>query len=420
VKNAVLFCTFIFTCGSTFGQNPEKSLYSRFGLGNLSSENFTINAGLAGLGNALIDSSYINFKNPASFSDFNLTVFNTGFSVKRTTVSNASSSAQVDNGEFSNISIGFPIIRQKLGMIFGLKPFSKMGYEVSQVDATSFSESVTYTYRGNGGLNQAFLGLGFRANECFSVGVTGSFLFGNFTKQSDAVINSPNAFNTRVEQKVTVSGFLLKTGLIYSKKLSKGWNTNIGITYNPLVPVNAKRNYYAFSFVRTGISDVPRDTTQLITEEKGQINLWQNVGVGATFTKGHTWMFGLDYNTENLSSYSSFGETELNYGIKQDLILAAQWMPYTKNLQAYQRSIAYRLGGRFTNTGLSISGTAIQEYGITFGIGVPLKKTRTTVNLSVEYIDRGTVNNNLIREKIIEVKFGFSINDKWFEKRKYD
>ena len=48
------------------------------------------------------------------------------------------------------------------------------------------------------------------------------------------------------------------------------------------------------------------------------------------------------------------------------------------------------------------------------------QKTKSEINLSVEVGERGTINNNLIKEQFLDFQIGLSLSDIWFVKRKYD
>ena len=81
--------------------------------------------------------------------------------------------------------------------------------------------------------------------------------------------------------------------------------------------------------------------------------------------------------------------------------------------------MTYRLGFRYENSYLNLFGNQINEYGISFGFGFPMKKSRTALDLSFEYGGRGTTNDNLIQENFVNVTFGVAIFENWFHKRKY-
>ena len=68
---------------------------------------------------------------------------------------------------------------------------------------------------------------------------------------------------------------------------------------------------------------------------------------------------------------------------------------------------------------LEFNNTRINQYGISCGFGFPIKKSNTMINLSLEYIKRGTTQNDLIQEDYFRLGLSFSAKDLWFFKRKY-
>ena len=76
----------------------------------------------------------------------------------------------------------------------------------------------------------------------------------------------------------------------------------------------------------------------------------------------------------------------------------------------------------------------LNEMAISFGAGIPIRRTFQEVNtdegrifkylallnLGFEIGQRGTLDNNFIKEKFISARIGITINDKWFIRRKID
>ena len=61
---------------------------------------------------------------------------------------------------------------------------------------------------------------------------------------------------------------------------------------------------------------------------------------------------------------------------------------------------------------------AIANTGITFGVGLPVAGF-SNVNMGFEFgkLGRG---ESLIEENYFNIRIGFSLNDRWFIKRKYN
>ncbi len=107
----------------------------------------------------------------------------------------------------------------------------------------------------------------------------------------------------------------------------------------------------------------------------------------------------------------------------------AQYIP-NKNAgtkEPYYKKIAYRAGFRYGVTYLELRNTALRDVAVTFGAGFPLRKikvgetySQSVINVGFEFGQRGTTIYELIREKYAKVVIGFTLNDRWFIKRKYD
>ena len=71
-------------------------------------------------------------------------------------------------------------------------------------------------------------------------------------------------------------------------------------------------------------------------------------------------------------------------------------------------------------TGLIINDQSIKEFGMTFGVGIPVGNMFSNLNLALEVGRRGTTDANLVEEKFANFKMSLSLNDRWFIKRKYN
>ena len=66
------------------------------------------------------------------------------------------------------------------------------------------------------------------------------------------------------------------------------------------------------------------------------------------------------------------------------------------------------------------------NYGMTFGMGIPVRRSNVpgvvrvnTINTGLVIGRRGTTNNGLIQETYLNFYLGLTLNDKWFIKYKY-
>jgi hypothetical protein len=93
------------------------------------------------------------------------------------------------------------------------------------------------------------------------------------------------------------------------------------------------------------------------------------------------------------------------------------------------KHIRYSLGLRYEDLYYNFNAQRFQEFGISFGLGLPVVKSVrledekvpvvSRVNISAEYIKRGSSSNDFIQEDYFKIGLGLNLNDKWFTKRKY-
>ena len=110
--------------------------------------------------------------------------------------------------------------------------------------------------------------------------------------------------------------------------------------------------------------------------------------------------------------------------------LGGFYLPKINSISSYWKRVTYRAGLRFEKVGLAIDGsgsgtnfTSINDFGMSFGLGLPLKQL-SNVNLGFEYGKRGTTSNNLIQENYFNFRLSLSLTasgaQSWFVKRKID
>ena len=65
--------------------------------------------------------------------------------------------------------------------------------------------------------------------------------------------------------------------------------------------------------------------------------------------------------------------------------------------------------------------TSIDDFGINLGFGLPMPRQISSLNLGFEYGQKGTIDNNLIKENYFNIRLSLSLNStNWFKKRQID
>jgi hypothetical protein len=419
----IILLTVISTINSLNAQNRIHSPYSRFGLGDLQPYSNSQYVAMGGIGYAIGSSTSVNFLNPASYTKFDSLsfIFEGGMLSNFTTLETSTLSQKSNYTSLSYLTFGFPI-NSWWKASFGLLPFSSVGYKITDHQVDPNFGNVDFKYEGQGGINQFFIGQAIKINSNLSFGVNVSYLFGTVDKiRSIHPLDSAYVFDVKVKNSITYGNFNFNFGLQYFKNLKNDYIFGSGIVFSNAMNSSVKEDYLAYSFSETSSGYEYIHDTSLIAKEsdiKSDIHLPLSLGIGLSLEKRNKWLIGADFNWQNWESYT-YNDVKDSLSNSIRISIGGMIKPniYSTN---YLKRITYKAGFRYSPTYLKLDGEQIDEFGISFGVGLPLRKSKSTINLGVEIGKRGTTNNGLISENFTKFTIGFSAYDFWFYKRKFD
>jgi long-subunit fatty acid transport protein len=396
-------------------QTGSVSPYSRYGIGDILQEGFSMQNGMNGTGAAVAHPFNINYINPATYSFDTVTVFEFGARGEYSKIESEQTSNTYNSASFAYLSLAFPVIKDRMSLAFGLLPYSSVGYDISVTENVTNVGDVTYKYQGSGGFNKFFIGTGIRINRNFSAGINASYLFGTIqNKKSIEFEQRTNFFNTRYINSVSANDFYFNYGIHYKSDLKNEYRIMAGITGALSADVKAINNQYYFNYIISDFGgEIIKDSVIAETRRDGNIRLPQNLRAGLVIAKGTKWMAGADFTYQNWSEFRNF---ELTDSLDNSYSIHAGGEYRTEKL-------IYRAGGRFNRTYLNLRNTELNDYSITLGIGLIKmfsKRPPSTINLAVELGQKGTTENKLVKENYIRVHLGITLADIWFIKPRYD
>lgn len=437
-----LCCALLLIISGVQAQKNTYSAYSKYEAGLIKSKAYVGNAGMGGMGYAwrplnyrpLINdslsrssinlndrrSNYINPKNPSSYSNLSLTVFEVAAFSSSTLAVSEGQSQLYNSAQLSHVALAFPI-GKKWGAGFGLRPFSIRGYDYSQV-AEINNELVEYSYEGSGGLNQLYATAAKEFGESFSLGVSASYIFGRLLDQKRVVYNkdySANFFNSLDQSSKNVGDLYLETGLQYYTDLNEKYRMVVGLFAAPQANLKAESNQIVGSYEGEPGLEEFKDTVLNITSKNTRVELAPIYGGGFGIEKTGKWLIGLDYSLRSWRSYQTSIEG-VSFVNNHQIALGYESFSDLSSFGSYFKQMGYRFGAQYNSSLIQIEGKSIPEFGISFGVALPLRRSLTTLNLAFEAGRRGLNQSNLIEENFFNIHFGAVINDKWFTKRKYD
>lgn len=405
------------------GQIQVNSPYTRYGLGNLVENGMDPRiTAMGGLYYGLRANNMINTANPASYTAFDSVsfVFDGGiFGI----ATNLQTSNQTDQGDYislSHLMFGFPVTkwwRTSLGIL----PFSYVGYDIySDNYSEDLGTTIQNVYQGSGGLNQLYWGNGFLIGKKLSVGFNMKYMFGTITRSSG--ISFPDSVemkNTYVRGSMRPSDIYGEIGVQYKTMLTKELFIVMGAVFSPQLKINSKANYLATTyFGDINSAQFSYDTIDISINEKGSFTLPVRTGAGFSIGKAGQWVVGADFLWQNWENFIYYGNSD-SLANRWNVAIGGEYIPDAKSVGSYFQRAAYRAGFHYGKTPLNLKGKHLDEFGISFGLGLPIKKSKSTVNMSATFGRRGTIQNGLINENFIRFTVGVNVVENWFFKSKY-
>lgn len=418
-----IFCLLSSVFCIVTAQTTTSSPYSRYGIGDIQGSGLIQNMSMGGISQGINNPYNINISNPASYSSLQLTTFETAIHSNFSTLSTTTLANTVNSSSFGYLALAFPVSK-KCGASLGLLPFSRVGYKISDEETRNDIGKIKYLYEGTGGINQFYAGASYKIYKNLSLGMNASYLFGLINKTRTVEIpDTSNIFFTSIKNNTTVSDFYFNYGLQYTDSLKKDWVATVGITgaLSSKIKINNDTLTNRYLYTSTG-SVAVLDTIQYNVDNdktKGYFTLPAYFGIGVAFKKNTKWLIGIDYTIQNWSNYKMI---EQNDGLVNSWKIATgvQYVPKADAMKGYFKLVQYRMGLYYSNTNLQINGNRLNDYGFSLGLGLPVRRALSTIHLAVIVGQRGTTANGLLQEQYTRFSVGFTLNDKWFLKRKYD
>ncbi len=439
-KNILLILILFCVTTRFFAQTNTGSFYSKYQFGILNNDGNIQNSALGNTGIANDSWFNVNLKNPAAYANLKLTTFQTGFKIGSVWMKDNSQSLFTNTSTITNITFGIPVAKWSV-ISFGITPYSTVGYKYTQTYDDANFGSVQIDAAGNGGISKLFFGNAYKINIDSSmfvnVGANANYLFGQTLHEAIIYASLENAFNSWYSKTINYNDFTFDAGIQVHKKIKYNRKIKINDTtfrYKPDSIQLIIGATYAFNKdIKTTYTEFVRsfrtssgyisyvDTAKYVEDASTFTALPSQLGIGFGLHKVDHWMITADITMLNIGSYySSTTDTIAKLNNTMQFGLGGEWVPDNSVSSSYFKKIKYRFGAYYSPSLLTIGNEQITDMGVTFGIGLPLKKTFSRINFGIVYGVRGTVNNNLIKENYLNIIFGVSINDKWFKKYKYN
>lgn len=423
MKKNITFLTSVCLCFLSLNlkaqQQQVSSLLSNYGLGIKFSES-TVSQSAQGdlsvIGNNNKEVS--SLANPALLSELRLTSFSASIHLNKTSVETSNNSFDTSSASLMDISLALPIgKRGAFGL--GLRTDSAVGYEI---DTEDFYNSA------NGGVNHIYAGFGYKIYKGLSLGLQLNQYFGRIEKLvADQSVQQSRVYN----YDYNVTGTSFKLGLQYVQKLDKELEARLGAFSVLGYDVEASGTLDTYLALDSNNTFLQVENTAESKNISGTERNALRTSIGLGLGKKNKWFVGASYNVQSSVAYSgevfektleqstndNSGTVLVDFEDRSKYSLGGYWIPKKYALKNYLNRVVYRAGFNYEKTGLLLNNNSVNNVGGSFGLGFPVGKRVSYVNLALEYGKLGDVSENKYQENYFNVGLNFSLSDKWFKKR---
>ena len=410
--------------GLVHGQ-ATKSPFSRLGIGDIIEPNLVHNQGMGGVGLSNGNLFNLNIKNPALLPRNTLTTFAAGYVGGYQTLRDSVRTESGGGGNLNYLLLSFPVIQGKWTSSIGLLPYTDIDFVQTSKEPVINSplDTALITETGSGGLNKVIWSNGYAFDRNFSVGVEAAYVFGSAASEfSNVLITNETTFNYEptVRTELNVQDFLFKLGFSYRKDsiLNSATTVQMGLTYDFAADLTARRTQ---TYERRLLGQ-PTSRDTLVFEQKGFYRVPQALGFGLSFTQELEWTVGFDLTFQQWEEFQDFSGSNQNFRNSFSIGIGGEFTPDYRSVGNYLERVTYRLGASYSTLPYvpnPETGTQVRDFGINFGWSLPVTRL-SSIDMAFRIGQRGDVQENYIKENYYRIYVGFTFNDRWFQKSKYD
>ncbi len=416
-----LICLLALLTSGVAGQKNVHSPFARYGIGNIEQPGTFRTRAMGGISSGIRDNLTLNFLTPASYSSIDTTSFILDFGIDYGVVKLKGDGLKYTSQDltFSHLMMGFPIMKG-WGVTAAILPFTNGAYDISfEAPGSDVTGTIAEHHIGSGGYQRVLIGTGIRPIPLVSVGVNAFYVFGEITRYNDFVFTGDNNyFNTRKQGSSALKGVGFDASVQFMVPLSGNRFFNAGLTYTPGYNLKTGNEDFILRYSNIQTNILALDTlssSSLSTTSR----MPQSIRAGISLGKTDKLTAGFDLVYTNWSE-ASFPGTIGTYTDALSLHAGAEYIPEKYSNYNFLNRMEYRIGCRYGESYTLFGGDNVKEYGITFGTGIPMRRSRSRISLVVDLSTRGKSDSEIPGETRISVGASLNLYDYWFIKRQYD
>ena len=163
----------------------------------------------------------------------------------------------------------------------------------------------------------------------------------------------------------------------------------------------------------TGVRALTQDT--LIVNSSELFEMPSLYGGGIMYTYDDRLMIGADFIYQEYSKALYYGKRD-TLANRMKISLGAEYTHDPRGRRYIDR-MAWRIGANYNNSYTKINEYQASNFSITCGVGLPLRTSKTIINVNFEYGNIGGM-KAILKENYFKFGLNFSLNEMWFVKAK--
>lgn len=411
----------------------SNSPYSYYGLGLPNDRTSTLATGTAGTGIALRSNMELNPLNPASYSAMDSLTFHfdIGLSLQNANLSENGRRINARNTSLDHLTAGFRVARN-LGVSLGLQPYSTVGYNLTRttiVETDLGDATETDSHTGEGGLHNAYLGVGWSPVRGLSVGLNAGYLWGDLTHTVSASFSDATASTRNRRYQTEVRSYKLDFGVQYEQRIGEKNIFGLGLTYMLGHKLDGRSTFTDFVGVAGASTGTNADTLSI----KDAYDLPHSFGAGLAWTYDGRLRVAVDYTLQKWSdvrvpsvggtasgTYSYTAATG-QFSNRHRVSLGGEYVHHAGSYK-WRDNVRYRAGISYASPYLRVNGKeGPRDIIASLGVGLPIRNPMhnsrpITLNLGVQYERVHAKTAGMMTENYLRLCVGLSFSETWFAK----
>lgn len=379
------------------------SPYSAYGIGVMKERTSAMNRAMGGSGFALRDPMNLNNLNPAAYNSIQLATQLTeiGIFVEADRYQNSTQATKFTTAGLTNMNFWIRF-NSRWAAAVGMSPLSSVNYNITS--GRGIGDNSTLAYLGSGGVTQFYFGNAFQITKNLSIGATASFFHGSIDRKE--MITSGLALGTEVNNSTYINRGSFDYGLQYQFFLKNNRSITIGAVYNNRLRLNTSQQTTIYQ---------QRDTLSNDKQDVADYVLPQKFGGGVALQSKQS-TFTIDVSYQQWSN----GRLEDRLKLRNTRRTSFGYQFRGGGTESFWSGVVVRAGYYMQENAMILQQTTFTDWGVSFGVGIPVSGRRNSLNLTYSYNHSGTLENDLIQQQSQIISLDLTFRDLWGIKRKFD